>query len=641
MKLFNRNKINILVISLLMLLFSSSLFANNEQILSLQSQIRSLENRLNTKYSSTIRYLNYYIYLKDQENKNRTLSKKKGLSAEKKQSYIKKYKYLEKKSLAYRKKYNISPTAVVIYIDLKTKKSLLDKTKNVSLNPIQASRLLQQATFGPTIEGITQLTNRSAWEWLQNQFALPATSHLSLLKNRTGSDKPDSITRIEAWWNASLHANDQLRQRTAFALSEIFVVSDKTSSLGGQPAALATYYDILVRNSFGNYRNLLEEITLSPVMGNYLSHLGNEKANIAKNIRPDENYAREVLQLFSIGLVELNIDGTPKLDYEGKTIPTYSQEEISGFANVFTGWTFAGRSAFKKWSPEDWLSPMIAFDDYHSKEPKTLLNGITLTPDQSAQQDLTQALDNIFNHPNVGPFIGKQLIQRLVTSNPTPQYVARVATVFNNNGMGVRGDLKAVVQAILLDPEARQTVGVMGYSGKIREPLLRTTHLWRALKAYTNNDTLYTWSLDDNYGQTPLGSGSVFNFFRPDYSPTIELQSFSLVSPELQIANDSTLIAQINTLWSSTLWSLAELDEGKSTGKMLIKIAPLVDIINHQGTQALIDHLNLVFLAGNMDAKLQEVLMSIANQTTNMGLETRVSLILFTILVSPNYVTQI
>jgi uncharacterized protein (DUF1800 family) len=638
MKVLTLQKMKVFSISLLLLIFSSSVFANNEQILSLESEIRSLDQRLSTEFASHLTALNQYNDLNEKAENSKLLSRQPDISKKQKKTYIKLAKSFNKKASALKKKRKIPASAILASTEMKAKIALLNEYKHISLSPIQASRLLQQSTFGPTESEINQLAGKSAWDWLQQQFDLPATSHLSMLKNRSGSDKPDSITRIEAWWNVSLHAEDQLRQRVAFALSEIFVVSNKESDLA---IGSTNYYDILANHSFGNYRDLLEAVTLSPIMGNYLSHLGNEKADIAKNIRPDENYAREVLQLFSIGLIELNIDGTAKLDYEGKTIPTYGQEQIAGFASVFTGWTFSGRTSFKQWSVKNWIEPMIAFDNYHSKQAKILLNGVVLPAEQTAQQDLAQALDNIFNHPNVGPFISKQLIQRLVTSNPTPQYVARVATVFNNNGVGVRGDLKAVIQAILLDSEARQTNGVLAYSGKIREPLLRTTHLWRALNAYTNNDTLYTWSLDDNYGQTPLGSGSVFNFFRPDYSPTKQLQDMYLVSPELQIANDSTLIAQMNNAWSTTMWSMAEFDQGKSTGTMLIKITPLADILKQQGTAALIEHLNLVFMAGNIDEKLRSILTSVADQTVNMNTETRAGLLLFTVLVSPNYVTQI
>jgi uncharacterized protein (DUF1800 family) len=262
------------------------------------------------------------------------------------------------------------------------------------------------------------------------------------------------ISRIDAWWKAVMQSDDQLRQRVAFALSEILVVSDLNNDLRSQPEGMVTYYDLLLTHAFGNFRDLLEAVTLSPIMGTYLSHLGNEKADDALNIRPDENYAREVMQLFTIGLDELNQDGTAKLDANGNTIATYGQAEIEGFARVFTGWTFAGSETFKRKS-RDYVAPMQAFEEYHSQRQKTLLNGDIIPQGYSAQESLQLALDNLFNHQNVAPFISKQLIQRLITSNPTPQYVERIASVFNDNGEGVRGDLAAVVKAIYLDDEAR------------------------------------------------------------------------------------------------------------------------------------------------------------------------------------------
>jgi uncharacterized protein (DUF1800 family) len=629
------------LIAVVITCFSSGLLASNEQIVALESQIAALDASIQTNFPAYLPDIQQYLYLKDLADSNRLLSRQAGISKPQKKDYIRKARQFEHWARILRKNKKLPVAAIAIAVDIKNKTALLKEFTHIPLSAMQASRFLQQATFGSTEAEINALTGNSAWEWIQEQFVLPRSSHMAKMKHFKGTRKFNAISRLEAWWDISLHGEDQLRQRVAFALSEIFVVSDKVSALGVQPLVLANYYDILAEHSFGNYRQLLEAVTLSPVMGNYLSHLGNEKANPAKNIRPDENYAREILQLFSIGLVELNIDGTPRLDAEGKVIPTYSQEQITGFANVFTGWTYSGRTDFKIWAGDDWLSPMMAFDNYHSMDSKVLLNGVVLPPDQTARQDLTEALDNIFNHPNVGPFISKQLIQRLVTSNPTPQYVARVATVFNDNGKGIRGDLKAVVQAILLDQEARELAELKSYSGKIREPLLRSTHLWRALNAYTTDGTFYTWDLDDSHSQAPLSSISVFNFFSPDYSPTPQLQAQKLVAPELQIANDSALIALMNTVWHTTIWSMAELGNGYSAGHILIRITRLTEILDQQGVDALIDYLDLVFLAGNMDEKLRGVLHSVASKSVNMPVETRAGLLLFTVLVSPNYVTQI
>ena len=314
---------------------------------------------------------------------------------------------------------------------------------------------------------------------------------------------------------------DQLRQRVAFALSEIFVVSNKNGTLAYQPWALASWYDMLAANAFGNYRDLLEDATLHPAMGIYLTHMQNQKADAALNIRPDENYAREVLQLFSIGLVRLGSDGTPLLD-GGQPIPTYGQAAVRGFAAVLTGWNWNNtgcgpttyvcctEETYARCGPYDynvpaWKLPIQPIEAFHDNtNAKQLLDyagaalpGGVLAPGGSAPVELDAALDNIFHHPNVGPFIGRRLIQRLVTSNPSPAYVQRVASAFNNNGNGVRGDLKATVRAILGDPEARFGQWMFPSTfGKLREPLPQEHQLWRAMSASTewaSIETLNPW----------------------------------------------------------------------------------------------------------------------------------------------------
>jgi uncharacterized protein (DUF1800 family) len=351
--------------------------------------------------------------------------------------------------------------------------------------------------------------------------------------------------RVDIWFRNAINGDDQLRQRVAFALSEILVVS-QLGALAQAPFALADYYDVLARNAFGNYRTLMEEVTLHPAMGVYLSMLGNEKPNPALNIRPDENYARELMQLFSIGLVELNLDGSEKLDAFGQPIPTYDQSIIEGFAHVYTGWTWAGSPSFEqaRGTRQNQVIPMELWPDYHDIGEKLLLNGVVLPAGQSGEQDLADALDNIFEHPNVGPFIATRLIQRLITSNPSPGYVRRVATVFNNNGSGIRGDLGAVVKAILLDPEARPAMA-MEIDGKVKEPLLRLTQLFRAYNATSNSGRYPLVASYILFGQGPLQSPSVFNFFSPYYAPPGEIRDSDLVAPELRLATEyqNTLFA--------------------------------------------------------------------------------------------------
>ena len=409
------------------------------------------------------------------------------------------------------------------------------------ISKAEAFQFLNQATFGATEAEAGRLIGMRYEAWIDDQFRkLPSLQlpHLQSLPppDFMGQLHPD---RVDIWFRNSLSGDDQLRQRVAFALSEIMVVS-QLGALQGRPFAVADYYDVLARNAFGNYRDLLEEITLHPAMGVYLSMLGNEKPNPALNIRPDENYARELMQLFSIGLVELEIDGTVRLDANDQPIPTYDQDIIEGFAHVFTGWTWALSPVFGsgRVPVSSQYTPMEHWPEYHDTGPKQLLNGIVLPAGQTGEQDLSDALDNIFNHPNVGPFIAIRLIQRLTTSNPSPAYVRRVAEVFNNNGAGVRGDLGAVVRAILLDAEARPSAA-SDVDGKLKEPLLRLTQLYRAYNAQSaNGGYRQLGGVSAIFGQGPLQSPSVFNFFSPFFAPPGEIRNAGLVAPELEIATE-------------------------------------------------------------------------------------------------------
>lgn len=421
----------------------------------------------------------------------------------------------------------------------------------VTLTKAEANQLLNQATFGASDAEANIVISMGREGWIDDQLQKPASLQLPHVQSVPPPQfsfqlHPD---RVDIWFRNALHGDDQLRQRVAFALSEILVTSDR-GALVNLPFALTDYYDILSRNAFANYRDLIEEVTLHPAMGVYLSMLGNEKPNPALNIRPDENYARELMQLFSIGLVELNTDGTPRLDTAGQPIPTYDQAIIEGLAHVFTGWTYAGAPNFQSARPTNanQILPMQLYPAFHDDGPKTLLNGTTLPAGQGGQQDLTDALDNIFNHANVGPFIAIRLIQRLVTSNPSPGYVGRVAAVFNNNGLGVRGDLAAVVKAILLDEEAHPSMA-MEIDGKLKEPLLRVTQLWKAYNATSINGGYRVGGAYILYGQGPLQSPSVFNFFTPFYAPPGEISNSSLVAPEFQIATEYQ-----NTLFTNVMF---------------------------------------------------------------------------------------
>ncbi len=528
-----------------------------------------------------------------------------------------------------------------------------------------AARFLAQATFGPKLEEIDRVTQIGYGGWLDEQFAQPASSQLDFIT--AAGPNYEREWRLDAWFmnalggqdpfNASLVHRDQLRQRVAFALSEIFVVSDATSDLlGGQVRGMTHYYDTLARDAFGNYRQLLEDVTLHPVMGIYLSALGNQKPNPASNIRPDENYAREAMQLFSVGLVMLNPDGTPKLDTASKPIPSYNQETVKGFAHVFTGWTFKkcvtlGDFSCYVWDSSDpsWTSRMENFASYHaSAQDKQLLiypgvalpNGV-LVGGGSAQNNLKAALDNIFNHPNVGPFIGRQLIQRLVTSNPSPAYVARVAAAFDNNGQGVRGDMKAVIRAILFDAEARDPGSQPPNFGKVREPLLRLTHLWRALNARSQSGHMDEfWTLDMYIGQSPMYAPSVFNFFSPRYTPSGELTDLGLAAPELQLATDYMMPSTEGYFGYKTYEVYTE---NPDLGPNEIAIDISRDTPLAADAAALVDRYNLLFLSGQMSAGMRQALLTRLNGMPANSLEarrTRVKEALYLIVNSPEYVVQ-
>lgn len=381
-------------------------------------------------------------------------------------------------------------------------------------------------------------------QWIDEQLQLPASSQLAYIISlpEPANNFQGQANRIDAWFRYAVQGDDQLRQRVAFALSELMVVSD-SSTLFDTPTGLADYYDTLSAHAFGNFRTLMEAVTLHPAMGVYLSMLGNEKPDTSRNIRPDENYAREHMQLFTLGLVELNMDGSIKNDTLGEPIPTYNQQVIEGFAHVYTGWTFGDSADFNRPS-FNFTIPMEAFPAFHDTAPKALLNGVVLAADQTPEQDLTQALDNIFNHPNVAPFVSRHLIQKLVTANPSPAYINRVALVFGDDGNSQRGNMDAVVRAILLDAEAQAPVG--DAAGKLVEPILRLVQLWRAYNASAASDRFFFPAPEQFFAQAPLRSPSVFNFFSPFYAPPGEISDQGLVSPEMQITNETTIASTHN-----------------------------------------------------------------------------------------------
>ena len=508
-----------------------------------------------------------------------------------------------------------------------------------------AGRFLIQASFGPTATSITDLLSTSYADWIDTQLLMPPTYHLPYVRSRaneflnrsSGDDDGYQTPRQEAWWQNAITAPDQLRQRMAFALSEILVIS-QDSSLDDDNDAVAAYYDILVRNAFGNYRRLLEEVTLNPMMGTYLSMIRNQKPNASTGQQPDENYAREIMQLFTIGLSKLNLDGSLQLDSGGYPIPTYTQADIVGLAHVFTGWgpyydpanppkrDNGTNETTSNWFRYGWdpLRPMTFYTNFGDLQTRTIIGGVTVASTLTGPQRLKLALDTLFNHPNVGPFLARQLIQRFVTSNPSPAYITRVATVFNDNGAGVRGDLGATIRAILLDPEAHRADPLADNQfGKLTEPLLRMSRILRAfppttrINGATGDNRLFLNLLNYPYymdEQSPLFSPTVFNFFKPGFSKPGTITAAGLVSPEFQIYDDVTAMQETNRNYS-LIFSNISVTEPVPTG-MNIKLdlseplAILTSNTNHAAAQAaLVDYLNQRLLGGTMSAFLRQKIL--------------------------------
>ena len=487
-----------------------------------------------------------------------------------------------------------------------------------SISEAKAAQFLTQSTFGPTTKDIKHLVDLDSYEnWLNEQFNLPTTFHRPRIKtpdSHSSKDPTRQFGRMDVWWSSAVSSKDQLRQRVAFALSEIVVISDTPKNIKKSRNLVAECYDILVRHSFGNYRDLLEDITLCPGMGIYLSMLGNEKPDPSLNRQADENYAREIMQLFSVGLSELNLNGQPKSGSNGNSIPTYTEGDVKDLAEILTGWSWnlpkhTGKSDAWLKNLEITTKPMIAFPEYHDSNEKNFL-GVNFPAGQTAREDLDLALDTLFNHPNVGPFIGKQLIIKLVTSNPTPGYVARVAKAFNNNGQGVRGDMQAVIKTILLDPEARSST--TNQFGKLREPLLRVTHLWRAFNAsggkttnrraskFVNYEGLHYYDPEKQLSQAAMRSPSVFNFFPPDFSPSGKIKNAKLNAPEFQITSESRL-QKLNQ-------AIIDLTSKNSNNYVTAKLNLSTEIALINDPAKLVDHLDLLLTYGSMSDGLRQIL---------------------------------
>jgi uncharacterized protein (DUF1800 family) len=499
-----------------------------------------------------------------------------------------------------------------------------------------AVRLLDQAAFGPTMAAIVRVRELGYDGWITEQMNAPQSGFLGYLDAVSGETLSANHVQ-EAWFQAAIAGPDQLRQRVANALLEIMVVGS-TNGLEGASHAHAAYMDVLMRNAFGNFRTLLEHVTLNPAMGRYLDMLRSQREDPASGRNPSENYARELLQLFSIGLYQLHPDGTMKIGADGQPIPTYGQAEVEGFARVFTGWTMnqVPLPAENFFAPSDWRNPMVPMSRYHSYSAKTLLDGevIPVSTFVDPEGDLRKALDNVFRHPNVGPFIGRQLIQRLVTSNPSPGYVDRVARVFDDNGMGVRGDLAAVVRAILLDVEARSAeIAREPVYGHLREPMIRFVALVRAFNGRAASQKFRIWNLQNDMGQAPFRSPSVFNFFAPDYARPGEIADAGLVSPEFQITSETTTIRA-----SNTIRNLVYRGYGSSADQIVL------DFSAEQALAAtpplLVDRLDTLLFAGRLSSEARTIVVNaVAGVSESRPLD-RVRMAVYLLVTSPEYLIQ-
>jgi uncharacterized protein (DUF1800 family) len=538
---------------------------------------------------------------------------------------------------------------------------------NVTFGTKEAARLLQQATWGAALPEINRVAGIGATAWLNEQFALSATSYTNyaaalIAANKTGANGcTDSsngcpwATNTPGFYKQAFEGNDQLRQRVVNALLQILVVSTGNNRVLDAGVGMANYMDMLGTHAFGNFRTLLRDATLHPAMGVYLDMLSSAQEN------PNENYARELLQLFSIGTVMLNPDGTPQGDANGALIPTYTEEMVQGFSKAFTGWHFRDQPEATEpwrfyWPIEDWTQPMKpwlgrrcpqdgrwpagsttdwcsvsnpakSYPPPHHTGTKTLLqySGApysTLPANQTAQQDVENAIDNIFNHPNVGPFIGRQLIQRLVTSNPSAAYVGRVTAAFNNNGSGVRGDMKAVVRAILTDVEARDNyIAANNIFGKLREPVVKFIHLHRAFGAIASSGYYDVWNTSDTdtLGQSALAAPSVFNYYSPDFEPAGPMATAYLLGPEFEITSTSSVAGFSDFTGWGVVGGFRQYDSDTSKwfkpnyDRYLVGAtgAALAD-----NPQQLVDELDLLLTANNLKPAFKANLVSMVSNIT-------------------------
>lgn len=499
-----------------------------------------------------------------------------------------------------------------------------------------AVRFLEQATFGPTKNDIEHVKQVGFAAYIDEQIAAPVSNYYYAPYSPNGYYG----AKVRFFQNA-LARPDQLRQRVAFALSQVLAASGADTAIPSDQKlpAMVGYQEVLHQNALGNYRQVLLDMTLNPAMGAFLDMVNNQKPNPATNSLPNENYARELLQLFSVGVYKLNADGTIQVDVNNNPLPTYGNDEVKAFARVFTGWTYAPRygQPMKAKNPANFAEPMVVYAASHDAGAKTLLGGQTLPAGQSAAADLDAAISNIFNHPNVGPFVASRLIQHLVTGEPSPGYVQRVAGVFNDNGRGVRGDLAAVVRAVLLDPEARGDRKTDTNYGHLREPALFAAALLRALNAQGDQFGVPEWA--STMGQDVMSPRSVFSFYKPDYKVTYGPAGAqtSLVAPEVQTLATDTAIRRVNFVNTVIFGKITYSGKTGATAD-LSEFAAVAG-----NTNALLDLLSERFLHGTMSAAMRQsittALAAIPSTAANLN-TVRAQTALYLVLASTQYQVQ-
>ncbi len=514
--------------------------------------------------------------------------------------------------------------------------------RNCTLGPSsapEAARFLGQATLGYTHRQISDLLTSTYEDWIDAQVALPRTqSHYDWLVERGyGADQySTSFAGLDnTIWRKLAGSPDSLRQSMTLALSEILVVS--IAGISGTPFrqfCVANYLDILEEQAFGNYRTLLENVSLSTAMAIYLTYRGNAKANTRTGSQPDENYARELMQLFTIGVLELNNDGSV-VTQSGVGVESYSQDDVSGLARVFTGWDIDSTGLTVSY--ERHKRPLKQVAANYETGAKSFLD-VTIAAGTDAITSLRTALDTLFNHKNLPPFFARHLIQRLVTSNPSPAYVQRVAGVFTNNGSAVRGDLAATLRAVLLDVEARDLINLSRPSfGKLREPIVRLLNWARGFSAGSASGL---WAIGDTsdpasrLGQSPLRATTVFNFFRPGYVPPgTAIATQGLVAPEFQIVSESSVAGYVNYVQNFVA--------GARIGDVKADYSSLLALVDNSA--ALLDEINLVLAAGQLSAttlaSLKVALDNIAVVTTT-GKNNRIYAALTLVMAAPEFIVQ-